>query len=387
MSFFDEHFVVVEASSTSKEVKPVSKEQIERDKAEIKQLEEATLTMDQRSVEMRIRELREADHRGNQERINSLIKDFKVIDKCLGDESKMLLEIKKEEFEAIKKKDSADALNNARLKNVEAKLGIIKYKSIIKEAAGRPMRNNINDRGNFNSNNRTNDDRREFTKKLLFGGAVGLAAIVATGVGVTKCNKKGAFVRDNNSTTITSTDGTTSFMEETSTMEVTTSTGDYTLHTIEGFSAPTRETTEEVVNGTNKDGKKVDNTKKTGATKQTKKLRETTPKNKKVVISKATNHSDEVNNSTSQIPTNKNGERTDKKKNPTPEIKPTGNKGTLPIQPSKKKLTDEQKNAESVNKAERIDNNSQYTFVSDDNIYNMNLSQNSNTKVYKLIRR
>ena len=385
MSFFDEHFVVVEASSTSKEVKPVSKEQIERDKAEIKQLEEATLTMDQRSVEMRIRELREADHRGNQERINSLIKDFKVIDKCLGDESKMLLEIKKEEFEAIKKKDSADALNNARLKNVEAKLGIIKYKSIIKEAAGRPMRNNINDRGNFNSNNRTNDDRREFTKKLLFGGAVGLAAIVATGVGVTKCNKKGAFVRDNNSTTITSTDGTTSFMEETSTMEVTTSTGDYTLHTIEGFSAPTRETTEEVVNGTNKDGKKVDNTKKTGATKQTKKLRETTPKNKKVVISKATNHSDKVNNSTSQIPTNKNGERTDKK--PTPEIKPTGNKGTLPIQPSKKKLTDEQKNAESVNKAERIDNNSQYTFVSDDNIYNMNLSQNSNTKVYKLIRR
>ena len=384
MSFFDEHFVVEEASSTSREVKPVSKEQIERDKAEIKQLEEATLTMDQRSVAMRIRELREADHKENQEKINSLIKDFKVIDKCLGDESKILLEIKKEEFEAIKKKDSADALNNARLKNIEAKLGIIKYKSIIKEAAGRPMRNNINDRGNFNSNNRANDDRREFTKKLLFGGAVGLAAIVATGVGVTKCNKKGAFVRDNNSTTITSTDGTTSFMEETSTMEVTTSTGDYTLHTIEGFSAPTRETTEEVVNGTNKDGKKVDNTKKTGETKQTKKLRETTPKNKKVVISKATNHSDKVN-STSHIPTDKNGNRTDKK--PTQEIKPNGNKGTLPIQQSKKKLTDEQKNAESVNKAERIDNNSQYTFVSDDNIYNMNLSQNSNTKVYKLIRR
>ena len=140
-------------------------------------------------------------------------------------------------------------------------------------------------------------------------------------------------------------------MEETSTMEVTTSTGDYTVETVEGYDAPTRETTKEETSGTDKNGKKTNNDKNKSTKRviSTKKLRETTPKNKKTVISKATNHSDKPNNQTSQIPTNKDGERTDGKK---PKTKPTGNKGTLPIKPSKKTLSPEEKQAENVNKSE-----------------------------------
>lgn len=346
MSFFDDNFVIEDGPFAKEEKARVSKEQMEKDSAEIRKLEEDTLTMDQRSVAMRIRELREADHKGDQEKINALIKDFRAIDKCLGNESKILLELEKEKLEANK---NSSALDKAKIKNIEAKLGIIKYKSIIKEAAGRPMRNNINDRGSFNPNNRQNDEGRRFTKKVLVGSAVGLAAIVAIGCGARSCAKNKTFVREDATTT---TNNTTTFMEETSTMEVTTSTGDYTVETVEGYDAPTRETTTEDTNtnGTDKNGKKTNETKK--STKRiisTKKLRETTPKNKKTVISKATNHSDKPNNQTSQIPTNKNGERTDGKK---PTTKPTGNKGTLPIKPTKKTLSPEEKQAENVNKSE-----------------------------------
>ena len=351
MSFFDENFIVQEGPFNSAEITNIVKEPTAIEKAEIKKLEEETLLMDQRNVAMRIRELRDADHKGNQEKINALIKDFKEIDKCLGNDSKIFLELKKDECELLKKENSSNLYNNAKLKNVEAKLGIIKYKSIIKEAAGRPMRNDMNNREIYNS--KRNDEGRKLSKKVLAGSAIGIAAIIAMGTGISSCNKKQSFVRENGTTT-TITDGTTTTIEATSTMEVTTSTGDYTVETVEGYSAPTRETTTEDTNttATDKNGNKVTNetTKSTKRIVSTKKLRETTPKNKKTVISKATGHSDKANNQTSQIPTNKNGERTDGKKI---ETKPTGNKGTLPIKPSKKTLSPEEKQAETVNKSER----------------------------------
>ena len=290
MGFLDDNFILEDGSSASEtKVEPkkvVSKEQMAIEAAEIKSLEEATLTMDQRNVSWRIKELRIADHKGDQEKINSLIKDFKEIEKCLGDESRILLELQRDKFKAIKTKESDNALNNAKLRNVEAKLGIIGYKSIIKEAARRPMRN-IDDRTKVNPSVK-NDDGRNFRKKVLAGGAVGLAAVIAMGAGISSCTKKGNFVRETTSTSITQTNEPTSE----STTETIAATESVTLETVDpNYSAPTRPTTESTTE-TKGNGKKTTTKKSTPVPTKPgtviKRLRKRTKNGKVIVLKKAT---------------------------------------------------------------------------------------------------
>ncbi len=320
MSFFDDNFVIEEGPFSQAEVTNISNEKNEADIAKIKELDDQTLTMDQRSVAMRIRELREADHKGDQEKLNSLIKDFKVIEKCLGNESKILLELQRDNL----KKDNLDALNKAKLKNVEAKLSIIKYRSIIKEAARRPMRNDVNERGNIIKK----QEERKINKKVLAGGVIGLAAAIAIGAGARSCRKNGTFAREETTTT----NNTTTFMEETTVGETTVNETGYSVETVDAnYTAPTRETTTETTVETNKDGSKkpTKTTKKTPTSTKPgtkiKRLRKRTKNGKVIVLKKAT-----------PIPTQK-------------PVKPGSN--TLP-KPTKKTLSPEEKNADKVNKSE-----------------------------------
>lgn len=332
MSFFDDNFVIEEGpfpESTKQGVEIPKKEQIEKDKAEVKRLDEETLIMNKNSVKMQIKEFREAYHKKDSKKYNSLVENFKKILKCLGNESKELLEINKIAIKSNIVKEGASALNVAKLKNCEAKLGIIEYKQIIKEAAESHMRENENNNVKTAQTNVNKSDNNT-KKKVVACGAVAAALVVAMGAGVKKCSDKNAFVRQSDSTTITETNGTTTFMEETTTNTTTTSTTDYTLETVgNGYTAETRETTGET-SETKKDDKKSTTkttTKKTpAATKpgtKIKRLRKRTKNGKVIVLKKAT-----------PIPTQK-------------PVKPGSN--TLP----KPTHVTVNKNADSVNKAEK----------------------------------
>lgn len=334
MNNLNDSFNIVEAPSKER-IKEMAKE-----KAEAVKIDAETLILNKTRVENNIKALREAYHKKDAAALDYLAEEFREIYECLGDDSKETLEIKLKELENNISRNGASILNVSKLRNCKAKLGIIKYKSMIKEAAERPMKNENKVNSSYNNN-----DGRKLSNKILVGGVVGMTAVIAMGAAISSCHRKNEVV-DN-----TTTNTTTSTMEETSTMEVTVSTGDYSVETVDpNYSSPTRETTtansddknnngKSNGNGNNKGSKDIDAT--------TKHLRKQTPKNKKTVISKATSPSHKKPTEKGTYHTDKNGTEA----TTTKYIKPTGkNSGKLPIKPSKKTLSPEEKQAESVSK-------------------------------------
>ena len=321
-----------------------SKEKIQEmanEKKEAARIHGETLILNKTRVVNNIKALREAYHKNDVDTLNYLATEFKEIYDCLGDTSKEELELQKVELQKDIAKNGAGLLNVAKLKNCDAKLGFIKYKSIIKEAAGRPMKNENNTKIAYKA------DDKKLSNKIIVGGVVGMASIIAMGAAISSCNKKNTVV--NNTTTTGNT--TTSTMEETSTMEVTVSTGDYSVETVDpNYSSPTRETTTENTNDSKNNGKSNGNGNNKGSKDidpTVKNLRKQTPKNKKTVISKATSPSHKKPTEKGTYHTDKNGTEA----TTTKYIKPTGNnKKKLPIQPSKKTLSPEEKQADSVAK-------------------------------------
>ena len=326
MGFFEDNFIVESASpdTAEKEENTVStKEQREIDKAKIKKLEEDTLVMNKRNVIIKINEYKSALHKHDDSKLDAIAKDFRTILSCLGDESEQLLKINMAAIKSDIAKNGVNALNSAKSKNCEAKLGIIEYKSFMKEAAERPMRSENVRTNNQNPGNTGNKNK---SNRILVGGVLGVATAITLAAGISSCNKKNK-VADNTTTTNT----ITSTMEETSTMEVTVSTGDYTIETVDpDYTAPTIATTESTNGTTNKDGKTNGNGGNNGSKDidaTTKQLRPTTnPKKKKVIKQAQNKKTDKTKKKT--YPTGKDGKVINGTK---PEVAPTGNdKQTLP---------------------------------------------------------
>ena len=329
MDFFDENFIVEDASRNKLEEKVATK----TEKEEVATLEEETLLMNSTTVRRNIVEFSKAKRRNDVDSMYILREEFKKVLDCLGDDNRESLENKQKEIKSSIEKDGASALNIAKLKNTNAKLDIIEYKEKMQEYVGNKedlVRNMKND------NNYSNNKDRKLSKALLVG-VIGAAGIIALSAMVKSCakNKDNTISTGNTTTTVTG-----SISDEpttTETIQVTTSTGDYSVETVDpNYSSPTRQTTDEEESKNNENNNNKNNNKKgkkgvePGAT--TKHLRPTSPKNKKITISKATSPSHKKPTEKGTYNTDVNGTEA---KHTQPKVKPTGNSGKLPVEPTK----------------------------------------------------
>lgn len=314
MSFFEDSFNTTNYSKEQAEIQ-----------AEIKKLNEATEKMNEKSVRIKIKELRDAYHKNETAKLDFLADEFKEINDCLGNDSKETLILEKEKLQTHIEKDGANNLNIAKLKNCEAKLGIIDYKSIIKEAAGRNMSNN---KDNYNYRTLDNQDGRKLRNRVLFGATLSIAAIIGIAGIASSCNKK-----NNVNETTTGSETISSIDQTTETITVTTSTGDYVVETVDpNYSSPTRETTDPSNNSNTNNGGNSGNSGNNDIDATTSSIRNTTPNNQVTVISQPTSPTTQpVSNETTTVQTDINGTQPGATE---PEVKPSG-KDTLPVEPTK----------------------------------------------------
>ena len=222
-------------------------------KSEKELLDEATKVMNKKAVKVKIKELESAVKSKNdpaeQAKIEVLNQDFKKIYDCLkdGEESlskEGLLEKRAKIITSIKL-NGADGLNVAKFNNNNAKLGIIKYKDIIREAA---------------TSTPTDTypilDKKTTNRKMgiLTGIVAGALVIGITAVGI--CNKIKSKINSKVNTTQTTTTSTLGDSSTTTTTKGTTlaTTTKYDLETVNvDYSSPTRD-----LEATNADGYFID---------------------------------------------------------------------------------------------------------------------------------
>ena len=279
-------------------------------------IDNETKVLNKDVVEAKINEFKDAQRKDDQDKISSLIEDFKEIYKYLGDDSKESLEIEKKELEESISREGAKVLSVSQLKNCNAKLAIIKYKSIIKEAT----------EGNMIKDN--NKDERKLRNKVLFGTIIGLSAVIGIAGVASSCNK-----REEGTENTTTTGVVSSIDQTTETITVTTSTGDYVVQTVDpNYSSPTRETTDPANNSNTNGNGGTGNNGNSSPDATTESLKNTTPNGEVTVISGPTSPSTQpVSNETTTVQTDINGTQPGATE---PEIKPTGNE-TLPVEPTK----------------------------------------------------
>ncbi|MBR2997963.1 MAG: hypothetical protein IKF37_02665 [Bacilli bacterium] len=239
-------------------------------KSEKELLDEATKVMNKKAVKVKIKELESAVKSKNdpaeQAKIEVLNQDFKKIYDCLkdGEESlskEGLLEKRAKIITSIKL-NGADGLNVAKFNNNNAKLGIIKYKEIIREAA---------------TSTPTDSypilDKKTANRKMgLFTGIVAGALIIGiTAVGI--CNKIKSKINSKVNTTQTTT--TSTLTGTTTTTNTPTTNTKYSMESLDvDYSSPTRDLNETNGEGyfTNPDGEYGD-----AADVTIEELRDTTP--------------------------------------------------------------------------------------------------------------
>lgn len=305
---------------------PTEKERKQQEEKEIAKLEEDTKIMNKETVLNKISELKTAYRNGDKKKLEALTVDFKKIYACLGNTNRDVI---LEDINSIKMSMSqygASALSIARLKNEEAKLGIVDYKAIIYEASERPSEEDLEGQEYVYTELEKEENSNKRTGCAIIGGtAILVGALLIAGLGK-GCNKKLNETTDLTTTTgITSElDPTTSGFEPTETLETVGNTTT-SLETVnDDYSSPTRETTDANSNNNNGNNGRSNTTYATVGT--THNPTETS------VIYKPTNPTTKpVSNETTTVQTDINGTQPGHTE---PEIKPTGN-DTLPVEPTR----------------------------------------------------
>lgn len=316
------------------------------EKTMVEAYDRSTEIMNKKNVKVLIKDLEKAyNYKDRQRLFQELSPAARKVCECLGDNSKETILVEKKTQENVIKKDGATKLNVALLKNTNAKLGIYKYKPILKEAATATSYEDL-----------YLLDKRTSKKKgiLIVAGTFAILAAAITGAILINKTKGKASKKEliNGNTTTTSTlDGdVTSTLSQESTNEAYETSAvnndindEYTIETINiDYSSPTRETTTSNNNENNNSNNSINST--------VTPIRETTPNDAVTVISNPTNHSETASYETSAIPTNSDGEKTDGNGKPveTTYIVPTGT-DELPIEPSKETISLEELYGETDN--------------------------------------
>lgn len=299
----------------------------------IETLNHATEVMDKKKVKILVRGLKEASDAGDLVYLQHEAKPVCAeVLTCLVDGAKDVSEeVLKRDKARIKdciKTDGHTELNDALLRNVEAKLGIIKYKEKLEEAVNAQELDDYKLIGQSTIN---------FKRIVVVGGTIltlGTFVLIASLAANSKKNKNN---NTNNTTGLTSGSTTigsetlesteTLYSEETINETFETNSG-YTLSTI----APTYEAETRAPEETDENGNRKPNI---NSTETTRKINETTPNNAEVVIVKPTDGTEYVSYETSSIPTNEDGNKVDDNGNPVESsyIAPDGD-DELPIEPT-----------------------------------------------------
>jgi hypothetical protein len=294
---------------------------------QVKDLNNSTAIMDKNSVKSKIKELKKAYKNRDRQRLYDLSDDFSEIDGALGYDSKEDLLKEWERLNNEINTNGASNLNIAKLKNNEAKLGIINYRGIIHEAA------NASSYEDHHILEKQDKDRKSVL--LIAGSAAALTAVIASvGVANKIKNDNSRNISNGTTTGVTTLDSTTAINTSSETInEVYESTKNnsvngYTLESINiDYSSPTRETT-------SKDDRENGSYVTPDATIST--IRNTTPNDEVTVIVEPTFETEPVSYETSAIPTNVDGVIIDDNNDPVPTtsyIEPTGT-DPLPVEPS-----------------------------------------------------
>jgi hypothetical protein len=298
------------------------------DREQVEELNKSTSIMNKKVVKSKIKELKKAYRNKDRQKLFDLSDEFYDIDLALGMDSKNVLLEDLEDYNNEINKNGASALNVAKIKNTEAKLGIINYKDIIHEAA------HASAYEDFRILNKKKKETREI---LILCGTVATLGVLSIAVGVAnKVRNEKDSLNKGTTTTSTLSNNTTGVSTETlnEVYESTTNTtvsnkNGYAIESINiDYSSPTRETT-------SKDDRENGSYVTPDATIST--IRETTPNDEVTVIAEPTfAETEPVSYETSAIPTNVDGVIVDDNNDPVPTtsyIEPTGT-DPLPIEPS-----------------------------------------------------
>ena len=297
-------------------------------KSEVELLKESTETMNKKRVKIKIKELESAlkgDYRGRERaKVQLLNEDFEKIYACLKKDEDPLekaeLLRKRETLRSNIKLNGATSLNVAKLNNNQAKLNIIKYEPIIREAA-------TSTPSDAYPVLAQSTNKRRVT--IFTGLAVGVLATAVAGFGILpKMIKKIQQSKGTTTTTIgTTLDGdatSTIYTEDTikESSETIMSTSDYSIETVNNDYVSPSYTT-------NTDGYSNGNTGSGNATYETVGTTHN-PTDVEVISTPSTTESTTAPAGTSAIPTDINGTQADQTE---PEIKPTGT-DPLPVEPT-----------------------------------------------------
>ena len=264
-------------------------------------------------------ELKVAISKKDQEKLKELIEYFRNLNALLKQDSADCILQHIEQTNIAIKESGMTALKRAELDYYQAKLSLLEESDKIREAA------NMNLNSLFNGGNTPKKGFKKPRKRdlILLGGAMaGGATIILAALGLNSCTSKN---NTPDATTTTTTLESTITGSTTGLSESTTSTGDYSVETINvDYSSPTRESTTEGEGYANGGNGGSDATYAT--------IRPTTDPTSVSVISTPTNGTTEsVSYETSAIPTDTNGTQAGWTE---PEVQPTGT-DPLPVEPTR----------------------------------------------------
>lgn len=224
----------------------------EETKSEVERLKESTSIMDKKRVKIKIKELEYAvksrKDEAERQKIQVLSDDFEKIYECLkeGEESltKESLMDKRIKLLGEIKTHGADSLNVAKLNNNKAKIDIIKYEPIIREAAKSSASDDYRVLDKYTANKKTG---------LFTAVVAGVLVIGIVAAGFMNKVKEKFKANTNNTTTAATTlnDSSTTTTTKGTTLATTTK---YDLETVTvDYSSPTRD-----LEATNADGYFID---------------------------------------------------------------------------------------------------------------------------------
>lgn len=315
----------------------------------VKAVKDSTNIINKDKVKYKLKELELAYKHNDRARLYALSEYFDGVNGCMGEVTKEELQESLKNLKKEAEKNGTTPLNTARQENISAKLSLIKYKPLIVEAA------NYGDNNDYARLDKRLTDRRT---GVIIGVAITTVLGLLSACGIkNNIDNKTTKPTTTNSTTTTSTSDTevTATYSSEDIKEVYESTNEgYSVETLDiDYSSPTRETTiyTDATGGTY-----VDTNRSGSKTSTTKSIRPTTKKDQVDVISKPTNSSDPLTYETTAVETNKDGVKVDGNGDTVPttsHIEPKGS-DTLPVEPTKKTLSQEELMGETTKAAVKV---------------------------------